>query len=629
MEYCYKKVDLMRQSYHYQLIDMGRDESVEDFILKIADLGYKDLTPIEVNTMSETQKIEVAVSIINQIQELGEFLFINDSGSIVKPNQSLANWFIAIINKINESLSLGIAAKYKVRKNTYDVQDPIFNIMIPELLPKDRRGMLMKYCEIEDISIDRATLKDISNVLIGFPEQIFFSVKMLKDEGIPFTREHLNEIREFGNDKAATVVETLRQENEDAIDFLAVLSEFELIDYELLNSFITINPNYRGYFDLFLSMSVIEFVGSDREYFRINDVLQDYLSRRRLADKETTEKFLKLITPNIIDENFINNAGLAKYYSSIKTNIEQADDKYIIPSVYLKAIMAAYNEKDYNKVIRIVINRLIESKALDRFDNELITRIYYYLCLSLAREGDTRFYNYIDYNGFEKEDRLFLLGFYNRLNGDPAKAISYLKQALNVRYKYPRAKRELVNAYLLIDDYESAYLYSKDNYYDDKTNPFLIQAYFKSLIHLKSDSSTNEEIKGIVDTALKKPTSPFEKQVKAEISAWNELKFQNNAKEAISIINRAIDDDNDNLYLYLTKIDICEEANNITEMEQAITKLRAIVRSHKRFTNALYIREARLAKAQKRDAEYIRNILAKIKNVPSSVKDRWERQLLS
>lgn len=103
--------------------------------------------------------------------------------------------------------------------------------------------------------------------------------------------------------------------------------------------------------------------------------------------------------------------------------------------------------------------------------------------LALARTRESRLLNEIQ--KIQGPDHNFILAFYYRLNKNYDKA---LEKLLILRKDYPdfkNVKRELVQIYLNTDDFESAYELARENYNEDKNNPYYIQSYLNCILKRK------------------------------------------------------------------------------------------------------------------------------------------------
>lgn len=611
IEQSLKKVHVMNPYYKYHLINLEKNESIEDFILKISDLGITEIAIKDLVSASLDQKIEIAIDIVKNVQKHREYIFINDKGVIVKPNQEIVNWFERIIKKIDASIVFGIASDYSVRG--YRANESIFGIRIPELSIVDRRGMLIECCNIKGLSVSRDVLKTIAENLTGYPEQIYFVVNMLSEEGVHYALNHLDEAREYSLDKAYKVIECFEGDNK-AIEFLVFLSNFDFVNMEMLDIIFKEECSLKDYYYKFLALSICEFLGSDKEYVKINDVMKDYLFRQKLSMGNKLKNLMDMIVNYSVDDQFIETTDLATYYAVIKKNIENIDEKYIIPSHYLKCIVEAYNRQEYKKSLRLC-KTLIDNQSLSSFDNEIIKEIYYYLCLSLAREHDEEFFSYIKLDYYEQADRKFLYGFYYRIKGNFIKAIENLREAIDLRNNFPRAKRELVNAYIMAEDFENAYDYSKDNYSNDKVNPFHIQSYFKTIINMPMDVEKIEIMKELIKN-IEKINSPIAKQMYTEMQAIFLAKIEDDEEQAIAIINNDMRENGSSIYLLLVKFDIYEQNKHIEGMEKTLDEIERLIVNNSYYSNAFYIRKAKLLAAKGEKSEEVVKCIKRLKYLP-------------
>ena len=134
--------------------------------------------------------------------------------------------------------------------------------------------------------------------------------------------------------------------------------------------------------------------------------------------------------------------------------------------------------KKYKAVISLA-DRTLQNK--ENIDEDLLKEIRYYLCLSLARERDNRFLKEVqEIHGLEHH---FLFGFFYRLTGQYKKSLDSLLNCLKERANFQRARRELVQVYLLIGEYDQAKELARQNYEADKLNLYHTQAYFNCLIN--------------------------------------------------------------------------------------------------------------------------------------------------
>ena len=632
MSHVLKKGNIMEDSYEYNLITLDKYESIEDFIIKIADLGIGSVNITELAMMTMDEKIEKAAALTIEVQKHNEFVFINDNGVIVMPNSEMAEWFIRVMQKVEPKIVFGVASRYVLHMRK--AQDCVFGIQMPELISRERGLMLKEYCVIEGIDIDKGHLKNIANVLSGYPEQVFYVVKLIQDMGITKAMKHLSEVREFADDRSQVVLDMF-VDTDNKMKLLVFLSTFDFVNSSVLEALYNKFPEYEDYVNTFISVSICELVGADGEYVRVNDVLKDVVFRRRLAMGNELEELFRLVVDITVDDDFVSQTDLAQYYSVIRAKIDNGDisdldEKYVIPSHYIKCIVNHYNRRQYDKALRLC-KRIIDGDRIVFFDKEIVDEIHYYYCQSLAREhmGD-EFFEAVEYGGFKPEDKSFLKGFYHRINGNPIKAIDNLKYALMKRPNFPKARRELANAYISAENYEEAEKLCEENYRQDSRNPYYIQPYFESLIHQYpsvSDSVDAQNRMGELIRTMEKIDIPQAKQMLASMKAeYHDLLGDFDA--AMNDINEGlVKTETSAVYLHLTQFDLAYRNNKEDVMKTALDEIIKIVENEKYFSNAMYLRKARyyssIGDKKKAEAE-----LRQVRNMPQNTMEKFKNELL-
>lgn len=646
MSHVLKKDNMMGETHDYNLITLEKHESIEDLILKISDLSTGKADPSQIANMSMDDKIAFAVMLIKEMQSHNEFIFINDEGVIVRPNSEMSDWFETILKLIDSKLVICIASIYNLhmRKSL----ETVFACQIQELSKNERGLMLKECCTLEGIGVSNEDLKVISSNLSGYPGQVFYAVQMIKDDGVRATMNQLHELKEYADSRSQTVLDRYAN-SEGEQDFLVFLASFDFVGCEILDKVYEKHPEYKKMMEQFISVSICEYIGAEGEYVRVNDVLKDIIFRRRMSMGKELEELFEELADCTVNDDFIHSTDLSQYYNVVRNKLVKGnfDEKYIIPSHYIKSIVKHYNSRQYEKASNLC-KKIIDGDRINNFDSEIVYEIYYYYCQSLAREHNKdQFFNAIGYDKFKEDDRAFLLGFYHRINGEPEKAIENLSRALSIRKNFPKAKRELANAYLASEDYESAERLCVDNYNDDKTNPYYIQPYFESLIHrLVTGSSMadvdNKSKKGLFATegrediislmkymltTMEHIELPQAKQMYVSMKAEFCAVIENDFKKAMDVIDKGLAQASDtSIYLYLTKFDIAYRNNDVEIMAAAIEAIESIVKNQTYFLNALNLRRARYYSVldDKRNAILM---LEKVKDMPKHAMEKFREEI--
>ena len=100
-------------------------------------------------------------------------------------------------------------------------------------------------------------------------------------------------------------------------------------------------------------------------------------------------------------------------------------------------------------------------------DQRIIFEIRYLLCSALAKLRKDRFKDEV--MKIEGADHEFLFGFYYRQIGRFDKALERINNSLKLRENFSKAKREKVQIYIGMQDYESALELARLNYENYKT----------------------------------------------------------------------------------------------------------------------------------------------------------------
>ena len=285
MRQCIYKGNVKSGSYPFPEFSMNYDESIEDFILKVYDLGFEeemDLSGLFTKTMSE--KVDIAAKLVSTMQKASDIIFIEDGGSIISQDGICAEWFTKVLEhySVVKKFSVCIAAKYRLHafpENTsFATKDKIYTIDVAELNKKERDGLLSRYLQFENMELELDDMRLISGLLSGYPEQVFYSVSIIKEKGIDYLRRNTNEIVEFNSKKASILLKEY-EGNQEKLSVLAMLSLFDYVSLNMIRSIVDDNAHYMGFVDEFLSNSICEYVGALKEYIRVNETIKDYVMR--------------------------------------------------------------------------------------------------------------------------------------------------------------------------------------------------------------------------------------------------------------------------------------------------------------------------------------------------------------
>lgn len=201
------------------------------------------------------------------------------------------------------------------------------------------------------------------------------------------------------------------------------------------------------------------------------------------------------------------------------------------------------------------------------------------------------------------------------------KALERINNSLKLRENFSKAKREKVQIYIGMQDYESALELARLNYENYKDNPYHIQAYFTCVI--KSDNVDNkkkilQELIENMESIGSKISEELTLRFKAQYAAF----MENDYDVAIGYINQAIEMNENIHYARLVKFDIAEKFGDIKTMKDIADYFKK-VELRQRYNDNIVCMDS-LIRAKKGDCigaiEYFK---MHIKNYTDEAKDRF------
>lgn len=478
-----EKYNIVKSSYEYPHIVLVNGESIEDLIIKLYDLGLSEQTDIYnlLNVSFET-KIGICYKLINDIQSNREVLLVHDDGCLIDYKGDIKWWFdeLAKMMQENNKLQWIVASTKRIKPNIARINKYIFSVNVPELSVAERKGLFKRVLQLYSIDLDSDNINKFSGLLTGFPDQVFFACDQLHDLGITDSWKKANDITNFNNERASIIL-SCYSDNQDILDFIYLLSKFEFISHQFLYT-IEDRKELQEVLSELIVKSICDYVGRDKEFIRLNDSIRDYIQRNKLV---VPKKYLLRLQAHLND--FLDNPSnyeddISDILYSIKESIKSGKtppDKYLIPSHFLKSIRELYhNKKNINKVIELSYQFLKNETLLDK---DIVHDVRYYLCLALARKREDTFLTEVQKIAGPEHD--FLMGFYYRLKNRPKDAIDRFNKCLQDSVVANRSKRELVQVFISVNDYQAAASLAKDNYNDYPNNKYHIQAYVNTIIN--------------------------------------------------------------------------------------------------------------------------------------------------
>lgn len=624
---CFEKTKIVDTTYQAPIIELDGHQSLEDFIIKIADLGFsKEIDLKNFLTKSTEEKTVIALNLIKEINSYQEKIFIKDKGAIILPNGNIVEWFKEIISQLNEQVTFAISSKFRLNFSS-NTSNKIIDFPIPELTIQERKNLLSYCLKIEEIVLSKEDFDFIIDLLTGYPEQINYAVAIIKKHGIKHLKEKSDLLIKYNSDRATLLLRKYEEEEEKR-QFLILLSKFDYISVDFLFEIIEDNTFASEMLKVLYYEGIIEYIGATQEYLRLNDTIRDYVTRLSINISPKYRENLKKHIDSFLNSYKNEDKGAADFFFSIREALlegKNIDSAYLIPSHFLKTMVELYNiKKDYKQVIMLA-DRVLENSNF--LDPKILQEIRYYLCLSLVRIRSDRFMKEKN-NISDIKEREFLLGFFHRVNGEADKAIEHFQKALKLSPNFSRAKREIVQAYLNVEDYESAYEIAKENYenaiYFD--NAYHIQAYLKCVIK-KEKTEENKKIVEILLQDLKKIPSNTAKEMYSRGEALYSAYFLENYSKALSSINVVIQEFPRSFHAFLEKFDIVHKYGSIKEIEDTITEFKKKCEMENKHKKNLELQMLVKLEIKKGNKELAKIHLNSIRGYPQDQLKKLEKQI--
>lgn len=480
-----EKISLAERGYLLPSIYLDRNSSLEDFILKLLDLGLVDKSYVDLDLFSIAvdKKVDIAVDLLLELGVSGERLIVVDDGCLVAYTRDLAGWFRKIIEapKLANRPLLFIASKWALaHKFASSIDQRIYSVALTELNESERRRLLARLLEISDIVLDKLDFETIASLLHGYPDEVYFAVDLLERYGSRGAIGRSHEIIEFNAEKASYLLRNY-EGREEVLDFLRLLAQFEIYSIDFLFKAIS-EEVYSPILSALVDDHICEYVGAEAEFVRLNDTVRDYIKRNRLEVNPDLQAAVDREVLVTVEKGEWDEYDSSRIVYTIREALKagvKVDSRFLIPSHFLRAMKDIYYQRgNMKRVVELADQLLLKERGLDL---QLAQDVRYYLCLALARLRDKRVLEEARHIHGNEHD--FVLGYYYRLAGRHKDAIERFSRIISAPWVEARVKRELVEVYIQTEQYDLAADLARRNYLGNRGNQFHIQAYFRSLIY--------------------------------------------------------------------------------------------------------------------------------------------------
>ncbi len=223
------------------------------------------------------------------------------------------------------------------------------------------------------------------------------------------------------------------------------------------------------------------------------------------------------------------------------------------------------------------------------------------------------------------------MGFYYRLIGKHDSALERLEDVLERSPNFYRAKRELVQVYLNLEEYDKAFDLAKENYEILKNNPYNLQSYFRCLI--KNSKISPKDKKDGLNILLKNLKNNLHEKAKEMFMTSNAqyiATIENDEERALDIVDEAIATFPKSIYPQLTRIEICRKFDDRQELEDTITSIETAFQPDSEiFVKLGYLLTKALVIARNGDVKAsLRLINSKVKNrFPENIYNKIKEEI--
>lgn len=528
------------------LLSLNNRSSIDNLILSLLKyqkdvISSDDLAVLD--SKSITEKTSILKNLFRSLANENEYIFIIDDGCVVRPTMEVSNWFVKAIDipENHDCFYISVISRFRPSHRFLSNHDDFISISIDALSIPEVRNLFFGYGKALGLS-SSSKYNEILSTLNGIPSQVYYAVEYIQRFGIDLTLRNKGIILDYGDKPVMSIIADIKARGEESFSLLVLLSKLQTTSYDMIYNLVGNNDFVNQELEFFYVSGVFSLFGENKEYIEVHYSIADYIRRSRVDIKPEYRQKLDESVEDFVDRQATNVlfTDLSQMYHDIRGAImagKEISSKYYLPSFTLNAIAELYNNSQYNSVINLIDKMLLKS---NQYDENTIREYKYWLCMSLARNKDRRFEKEVEYF-YESADYYFLKGFYWRLKKDLRKAEEYLGDALKLNSNHQRTKREIVNVYIMNENYQEGLALAKENFMRKKTNPFHIQAYFICLLHNNEQNveSVQEELSMLLEL-IQKSLDKKAKSMYTTMLGEYIYYVQNNPQKAIDLLENSV-----------------------------------------------------------------------------------------
>lgn len=570
---CFIKGTIIPQYYEFPTISLSYQESIEDFIIKISDLGFTEGNEtMNLASKSLEEKIQCACDLSKTISKLSEIVLIKDDGCIIDYRGKLSDWFTRVIasEDLFDRIVFVIITKYKTNYESVRNVPSATYINVPELSQQERKGLLRRLSDANGLDLLRSEMEQIIGHLTGYPAQVHYAIDIIKHNGFPYLSRNYKLLSDYNEQEVSSLLEK-HKDDPKVLEILALIGKYDAISISMLYEILNSTPEHIVCYENLFQESLFELEGINREYVRLNEVVRNYIARSGAQMLPDHRKKAQQLFENMFSDDSTSWYNSNDFLLAIRENVTQGkkvSPEHIIPSVYLKSMSDLYSDMQYDNVVKLAKLALNNS---ENTDSRILYEIRYSLCSALAKLKQSSFLEEVQ--KLKYDDRKFLTAFYYRQIGKNDHALNVLNDLLGRRSEMSKAKREKVLVLKNLQQFEEATGLAKENYYLYSDNPYHIQAYFDCLINTYYNKPEDELLSDLLEK-LGRIRSEKAQSMYGRCRALYLAYVENSYDAALRCIDDAITDfPKDKKYALTVKFEIARLFHETDEMERVIKVL--------------------------------------------------------
>lgn len=635
---CLKRAEIIESYYLPSIISVSAPDSIEDLILKLSQVGFGNYALEDIASLTDmNSKIDILADVLRTIQSYNEQVLIYDEYCLVDRRGDIAYWFEKALTKIQNDVTLIIAARTEVHPSYARRNPHIFATSLSTLPRSEWLGLMRVYAKFKGVELTSEDREYFTGIMTGYPPQVIYAVNQMVETSVQEVKDNPYPLIDRFSPKINKMLNTLIPSDlkDSTYGFLAFVSTYGVVPTDLVQLVTKLKDEYKQAFALLKRYTICRYLGQAHEYIEINPLVSDHIQRNRLSLPNDIKQLLDSRIDKIRSVVDSGESTMAEDFEDLKFYLKQniiqgldIPERFMYSTLYMASIYELYNSQKYTHVISLV-QKLKETHSFERYDTPVQDRIQSYYCRSLARQADARFYDEVDYfksreSSNKQVEYDFLRGFMYRNESKYDKALEWFKKVLASQPGHRSAMREIVTVYRGLEDYESAYEYAKTNYTSDPENVYQIQPYFEILIHKDKASLSGEEaghIKDMLDTVneLMRTSSTAAHYV---ILGLHAAFVDHDLDRAIAYFENGAKKHPDSSHIVKYLFDCYEFFDNVQGMASALDQLEPFGQTSKAAEIAHKIRQAIFYAYQCKPHNFISNHINAIPSLNEDAKNR-------